>query len=753
MRIRPRPNTVHIGRGRSVLATATDGLIAGDPDHGLFVHETRLISQWRYLIDERPPSPNAYSPVRQNHWLAYYVTPAPGVTPPPPDDGSGQVPDESRNSLELRITRVIDDGVHEDVDLVNYTTESSSFTLAIALDADFADQAETRHRRQHGRKTDAWDPDARRLTFDYEAQHEEKTLHRSVEIAIARSGSVPAHEDGRLTFRVTLAPHEHWHACILLTPVIDGTRLEPPHDCYGTQPGEASHEQAIRIYLDETTQFETSTSRTMTSDVLLTLEQARADLASLRLFDIDHAPRAWTVAAGLPLYVALFGRDTLTTGWQAGILGPEIMTGTLHTLAHLQGVREDDWRDEQPGKLLHEAHTGPLSMLDFNPRGRSYSSITTSGLYAFIVAELWHWTGDKELIRPLIEPALRGLHWLEQFGDIDGDGFYEYLRHSPMGPVHQAWKDSPDAIVYEDGTPVDPPIATCEEQAFVYIAKLHLSETLWALGEKEMARKLFHQATELKKRFNDAFWMEDEGFFALALDARKRPVRSIASNSAHCIASSIVDSSLVARATSRLFAPDLFSGWGIRTLSSDHPRYNPYSYHLGSIWPVEHGTFALGLWRYGLHERVQQIARAQFEAAALFEYHRLPELFGGQPRNREHPFPAIYPNANPLQAWSSSSVFVLIQAMLGLFPYAPLKMLVIDPHLPEWLPELTVSDLRVGKAAVSIAFRRRSDGRTTYHVLEQKGTLRIVRQATPWSLTSGAVGRVRDVLSSMLPRH
>jgi glycogen debranching enzyme len=247
--------------------------------------------------------------------------------------------------------------------------------------------------------------------------------------------------------------------------------------------------------------------------------------------------------------------------------------------------------------------------------------------------------------------------------------------------------------------------------------------------------------------------MEDEGFYALALDAQKRPVRSITSNTGHCVATAITDGSLAERTVDRLFAPDLFSGWGIRTLSSDHPRYNPYSYHLGSIWPVEHGTFALGLWRYGLHHRVQQLARAQFEAAALFEYHRLPELFGGHPRDDEHPFPGIYPNANPLQAWSSSSVFALLQAMLGLYPYAPLKMLVLDPHLPEWLPEITVRDLRVGKACVTLRFRRRPDGRTTYRILEQKGSLHVVRQATPWSLTSQPAERLRDALSSLLPHH
>ncbi len=734
-RIRPRPHVTFIGRGRSVLATTADGAIDGHPDHGLFVHETRVLSRWRHLIDEQEPSPNAASPINQHHWLGYSVIAAPNVERPPEDDGSGQVPDESRITLELRVTRVIDEGFHEDIALTNYTRSTTSFVFTIDVEADFADQSETRERLQHGETRTRFEDN--KLSIEYTAHYNERTLHRGVEIEFTKQVTFA---NNRFSFAITLAPHEKWQTCARITPIIDGHRRESPRTCY---------ERSTSVEEPQTC-FEAPHAETMTTSVLATLEQARADLSSLRLFDLDRDKHAWTVAAGVPLYVALFGRDTLTTGWQASMLGPEIMTGTLHVLAQRQGTHVDDWRDEQPGKMLHEAHTGPLSMLDFHPRRLSYSSITTSGLYAFIVAELWHWTGDKNLVRPFIEPALRALQWLERDGDIDGDGFYEYKTRSPMGPIHQAWKDSPDAIVYDDGALVDPPIATCEEQAFVYAAKLHLADTLWWLGERDLSRKLVQQASELKKRFNDAYWMDDEGFYALALDAKKQQVRSIASNAGHCIAAAIADASLVERTADRLFAPDLFSGWGIRTLSSHHPRYNPYSYHLGSIWPVEHGTFALGFWRYGLYERVQQIAKAQFEAAAMFEFHRLPELFGGQPRDAEHPFPGIYPNANPLQAWSSSAVFAMLQAMLGLYPYAALKLLVIDPHLPEWLPELTIRDLLVGKARVSIHFRRGANGRTSYRVLEKQGTLHVVRQATPWSLTTQPAERLRDALSSLI---
>ena len=712
IRIRPRPSTIYISRGRCVLATTVDGEIEGHPDHGFFVDETRVLSRWRYTIDGEAPSPNASSCVRQNHWLGYFVIAAPGVPLAEIDSGSGQVPAASQNTLELLVTRTIDDALHEEIALTNYTSAETSFVFAIEMEADFADQAETRARQQFGTIVERIEDDA--LTLEYTSG----TLKRSVIIRPAK-----------LRFDITLAPKQTWQTQIDVTP----SWLEP-----------TTHE-----VLDEWTSFETPESHTMAADVLGTLEQARSDLAALRLFDLDHGPRAWTVAAGLPLYIALFGRDTLTTGWQAALVGPEIMSGTLHALAEVQGTRDDDWRDEQPGKMLHEAHTGPLAMLDLNPRRRSYSSITTSGLYAFIVAELWHWTGDKDLVRPFIEPALRALQWLDRHGDLDGDGFYEYKTRSPMGPRNQAWKDSSDAIVYDDGRLVEPPIATCEEQAFVYVAKLHLAETLWWLGEHDLSRRLYRESSELKKRFNDAFWMEDERFYAMALDAQKNPVRSIGSNAGHCLAAAIADASLVRDVADRLFAPDLFSGWGIRTLSSDHPRYNPYSYHLGSIWPVEHGTFAIGFWRYGLHDRVEQIAHAQFEAASLFEFHRLPELFGGHPRDEDHPFPGIYPNANSPQAWSASATFSLLQALLGLYPYAPLKMLVIDPHLPAWLPELTLRDLRVGKACVTIRFRRGKDGRTSYRILEKRGTLHVVRQATPWSLTSQPAERLRDALSSL----
>jgi glycogen debranching enzyme len=386
-----------------------------------------------------------------------------------------------------------------------------------------------------------------------------------------------------------------------------------------------------------------------------------------------------------------------------------------------------------------------------NPLGRYYGSITTSAFYPVIVSELWHWTGDKELVRPFVEPALKGLRWLDEYADFDRDGFYEYQTRSEQGTRNQGWKDSEDAIVHEDGSQAPVPIATCEEQAFVYLAKLHLSELLWWLDEKDDARRLHHEATELKKRFNEVFWIEDLGFFAMALDGEKRPVRSIGSNAGHCLAAGIVDEQLVKRTADRLFERDMFSGWGIRTLSDRHPAYNPYSYHRGSVWPVEHGSFAVGFVRYGLHQHVHRICRAQFEAASLFDFYRLPELFTGHPHDADHPFPAHYPNANSPQAWSASAVWCLLQSIFGLYPYAPLNLLLVDPHLPTWLPELTIRNLHVGAAVIDLRFTRTVKGESEYEVLDKRGTLHLVRQPSPWSLTATFGERFQDVLTSLLP--
>src|SRR3569833_2386030 len=270
--------------------------------------------------------------------------------------------------------------------------------------------------------------------------------------------------------------------------------------------------------------------------------------------------------------------------------------------------------------------------LNFNPKGRDYSSVTASNFYPFVLAQLWHWTGRKEEVAPYLDAAVRALRWL-QTADLDADGFVEYQTRSPQGPKNLSWKDSGDAMVYEEGSQVPTPIATCEEQGILYASRLNMAEVLWWFDRKDEAKALHQQAIELKKRINDTFWMPDLHCFAMALDPQKRQVRSIASNPIHCVVTGIAERTLALQTLDRMVAHDMFSGWGIRTLSAEHPAYDPYSYHRGSVWPVEHGPFAVALYRYGEHGRLRQLCQAQFELASLFEQTRLPECVSGHPRD------------------------------------------------------------------------------------------------------------------------
>lgn len=762
VRLRPRTDALYVSRNFVSLATDRDGFIHDGKEHGLFVHETRMLSRYRWTVGGEALTPVALSAVEPHTWLGHYIREAPGNERGGSDHGSGMMDPDSEYTLELQLHRTVASGVRERVRLTNFTQQPTTFRLALDADADFADLQETAgERKQHGTCEQTWDEAARALTFDYRAQHAyehqdvqgEAAVHRRLTLRVASSDSEPQYEaidaGGRITFDVELPPRGTWAATVEWVPETE------PLELLGGEAGTPFAEsfdawdERDRAFLDAAATFETAESRTLAPAVMATLDRARRDLAALRLYDLDDGRGGWTMAAGLPIYLALFGRDTLTTAWQGAPLGPEMLAGTLDAVARFQGTEDVAWRDERPGRMLHEMHTGPLKVLGHAPTGRYYGSMTTSAFYPVAAAEHWHWTGDRDAAFRSLKPALDALAWLDEHGDRDG--FYEYQTRSVQGTKHQAWKDSPDAIVNADGRYIEPPIATCEEQAYVYQAKFAFAETLWQLGNKDEAERLFREAQDLKDRFNEAFWMEDEGFYAMGLDAEKNQIKALGSNPGHCLACGIVPEDRARRVAERLFRPDLWSGWGVRTLSTENPAYNPYSYHRGSVWPVEHGTFAIALMRYGLWGELHRLARAQFEAAALFEHHRLPEVFGGHARTEEQPFPAFYPQANSPQAWSASAVFCFVQAMLGLYPYAPLKLLVVDPHLPEWLPELTVRGLRVGQATATIRFYRRDDGSSSYHVESVEGTLHVVRQPSPWSLTATTGERIGDALASLLP--
>lgn len=741
-----------------MLATDRNGLIDDSSRHGLFYDETRILSRYLYLINGNRPQPVVVSNVEQHSWLGYYIFSPPGEKLEH-DSGSGEVEPTSQQTVELRVSRTVGLGIHEDIDFTNFTQQPTKFTFEIEVDADFADQAETSQRKQKGKLTRKWTRLSDRraeLNYDYRAQHRYSHqgnrgiayIHRGLIIRIENAGSPVTYRNRRLRFEISLPPAKSWHACIKFTPVFEGKMKRPLYGCREFFGSHNDLERKRAIFLNESTHFQTTNEPALAPVVETALHQAKHDLAALRIPDLDHSDRAWIPAAGLPIYIALFGRDSLTSAWQAAMASPTMLEGVLCELPKWQGKVVNDWRDEQPGRMLHEAHAGPLASLFYNPRTRYYGSAATSTFYPIVVSELWHWTGDRNLIEPLLGPALRGLEWQAKYTNFLGNGFYGYQTRSKQGNRNQGWKDSGDAIVHEDGSQVDTPISTCEEQGFVYVARLRLAEMLWSLGDHDRARNLFHKASELKKKFSDAFWMPDKNFCALGLDSNGQQIKSIASNPGHLLTAGIVTKDEAKAIASRLLQFDMFSGWGIRTLSSEHPAFDPYSYHRGTVWPVEHASIAMGMMRFGLFEELHTMARAIFEASMLFDFYRLPECFSGHQRDNDHPFPALYPKTNWPQAWSASSLFTIVQAMLGLYPFAPKNVLLLDPHLPEWLPEITLRNLHVGKSVVDLRFYRKRE-RTHFQVLDQKGKLHILRQPSPWSLSAGLGERIEDIVESL----
>ena len=726
--LRPRYDTVVLSHDSAVLVTSLDGLVHPSTANGLFVHRSRALSKYYYTANGEPFELSALSAISHNQSLGYYIHYA----------GFDQSEDAATvDTLELKVMRKMNDGFEENLALTNYSQKPLKFEFAIHLEADFVDQDEVskHHPRQKGTLGIRWEQGPGRsakLIFDYEEAHHyhhrsERGLaefHRGMKIEIESNCSEINYHNGAVRINVSLFPQKSERVRVRLRPIYSFDE--------GVGPFRDRAKSRSSIDLSEehslfgTTLVAQSSGALSAASAVRTISRARSDLAALRLKDLD-VRQGWVPAAGLPRYVGFFGRDVLIAGMQSLTLGSEILRGALEQLAVWQGTETNDWRDEQTGRMLHQAEIGPSATLNYTPFRRYYGSITTPALFFWGVGLLSLWTANREDVTRFTEPGLRALRWLDQSCGSECGGFYNYKKRSTKGLKNQAWKDSGDAFVDENGSQVVDPIAPCECQAYVYASKLHAAELLRPLGRKDEADLLFKQAAELKKRFNQAFWMPDLGFFAMGLDKDGRQIKSISSNPVHCLQTGIIDDGLVSSTVGRLFEKDLYTGWGVRTLSSDHVAYNPYSYQRGTVWPFEQGALALGLRRYRLYDRLEYLARDVFEAAALFEHNRLPELFGGQPRDSEHLFPALYPKANSPQAWSAGAILALIEALLGLQPDAPVRRLKIDPRLPEYLPEVRLRNLRVGEANVDIAFRRDKQGRTDFVINDVTGVLDVMR--------------------------
>ncbi len=416
-------------------------------------------------------------------------------------------------------------------------------------------------------------------------------------------------------------------------------------------------------------------------------------------------------SAGIPWYVCPFGRDSLITALQTLSLNPQIAVGTLRVLARYQGIREDPWREEQPGKILHELRMGEMARLGMVPHSPYYGSVDSTPLFVLLFVEMMRWLDSNSLYDEFLPNVLRAVEWIDKYGDIDGDGLIEYVAAtSPGGISNQVWKDSGDSTQFPDGTLAETPFAAVEVQAYVYAAKKGLGELLRRKGDTITADRLIVEAEALRTLFNSAFWMEDIGFFSQGLDPNKVKVPTITSNPGHCLWCGIADEDKATKTVQRMIQPDMLSGWGLRTISDQSPSYNPMSYHNGSVWPHDNSIAAAGFKRYSYGREANRVITQIYEAAQHFRYMRLPELYCGFARDIvDHTGPTEYPvSCNP-QAWAAAAPILMLHTMLGLEADASQDKLVLNPWLPDWLTSVQIQNLRVGEKRVDLRIDKQGD--------------------------------------------
>jgi glycogen debranching enzyme len=718
MRVSVGSPNLTINNGGVFMVTDLAGQIQTDGYLGVFSDDTRFLSYYACYID-------SHTWLRLTSSTTTYYASRVYLSNPTFTAKSGVI---SEGTLSLTISRVVEAGICEELEIINYGLQPVTFNLEIALRSDFADvfEIETQQFVRRGKIETQWNSDSCELSSIYTNQD----FYRCLTYKIRRTDSPVHYANGRIVFDIYLEPGATWQATSSYTLKNDQTR-EPVEYSYETAVDQGTLNTEIERLHDLWLRSVTTVSSS-NEHVNQLYRQSIEDLGALRLFDYDYDADIWISAAGVPKFVTLFGRDSLIVSLQTMVAHPNFALGALKQLAELQATQVDDWRDAEPGKILHEVRHGELAYFNQIPHTPYYGTADATPLFLITLHEAWKWLGDDSLLHGYRDNMLRALEWIDQYGDRDGDGFQEYQTRSSAGIENQGWKDSGNAIVYPDGSQVPAPKALCELQGYVFDAWMRSAEIFDYLNESEQANRLRTKAIQLQAQFEEKFWCEDLGFYAFALDPKKQPVRTIVSNVGHCLWSGIVSRDRAVRVMQRLLQPDLFSGWGIRTLSAQNSAYNPFSYHLGSIWAHDNGIIAMGLKRYGFDSEVAQIASSIIDAASYFASYRLPEVYAGVER-KPGSLPVPYKAANVPQAWAAASVFHLLQAMLGLQADAPNNRLYLNPHLPEWLPELTLRQIQVGQARLDLKLWREGE-KTHWDATVRSGQLEIKRQIwQPWS--------------------
>jgi glycogen debranching enzyme len=643
---------------------------AGGP-YGLFFRDLRCLSRWELRVDGHPLEPVASE--RHEPYAATFISRV------PPRAGQAD-----SHLLVLR-HRYLGDGMREDVVVRNLGQETAGCVITLLLDADFADLFAVKENRAvaHPDRVTAVDAaDATGVHFAY------RWLGRSRDVHVTSDGA-STHASELLTFTAAIPPRQQWRTCLQVRFAIDGTPIEAAYPC-GQPPELAGPSRRGREWADNGPVVTTPNAA-----LAAAIRTGQRDLGALRIHDPDH-PEEDVVAAGAPWFMTVFGRDSLLTAWMALPLEPKLALGTLQTLARHQGSRLDPLTEEQPGRILHEIRFGAETGLALGGGHVYYGTADATPLFVALLGETHDWGLPAEELAPLLAHADAALSWIEEYGDRDGDAFVEYQRATDRGLANQGWKDSGDGINFADGQLAAPPIALCEVQGYVYAAYRARSRIARDHGDPSGAEHWESKARALKRAFNEAFWLPDRGYYAVALDRDKKPVDAITSNIGHCLWTGIVDDDKAASVVEQLLSEEMFSGWGIRTLATSMGAYNPLSYHNGSVWPHDNAITVAGLMRYGFVDQAQRVSLALLDAAAAFGF-RLPELWCGFDRT-EFDAPLPYPTSCSPQAWAAATPLFLLRSLLDFSARMPAGELAVSAKLPpEFLP-LSVERWAIGSA-------------------------------------------------------
>jgi glycogen debranching enzyme len=633
---------------------------------GLFSFDTRFLSRWVLTVNGDRLTPLSVDDL-QYFETRFFLVP-----------GTGTVYVDSKLSVIRQ--RSVGNGFHEGLTILNHDNKPVELVVRLEADCDFADLFEVKDALKK-KGTYSKRLDDGKLLLGYQRD----TFLRSTAISSSQSGTF---DERGLTFELQLGPHAAWktdlHVVAAVLGASDAGDEEPPLAWQARRPTTNMADNLGR-WLDAAPRVECDWE-----PLKRTYHRSLVDLAALRFSPIS-ARRHSLPAAGLPWFMTMFGRDSILTSLQALPFNQELAATTLRELALRQGTRRDDFRDEDPGRILHEMRYGEMTAFEERPHSPYYGSADATPLFVVLLDEYERWTGDIRLVRELEFEARAALNWIDEYADLQGNGYIAYQRRNEeTGLENQCWKDSWDSISYRDGSLPGFPRATCELQGYAYDAKTRgarLARLVW--HDPAYADSLERQAGALKRRFNRDFWVEDGEYFAIALDADGRRVDSLTSNNGHLLWSGIVDKSKAKAVARQLMSERLFSGWGVRTLAVGEARYNPIGYHVGTIWPFDNSFVAWGLRRYGFKEEAARVATGILEAAEFFDG-RLPEAFGGYPRSMTK-YPVQYPTACSPQAWSTGAPLLLLRTMLGLEPVG--EHLVADPALPSTIGRLELLDV------------------------------------------------------------